>query len=295
MSTAEQDLTILIATRTTSGLSIASGLLVIISYIAFREARSFYSRLGLYLAICDTILFSAVFPGLPTGAAGCITQALFIAYFTLASVLWPFVVAITMFLVVVKKRQNVQELEKYFHLLCWGIPLLLLPLPFSTNSYGMAGPICWITYVYPTGDYWRFAQLYFWMWSIIITNASLYTAIGISISRQRNQLATASATLSRDVLRLGLYPLIMAVAWTPDSVRRIMEWRAGAQVDIFVLTMFEQVFAPSQGLFNALAYFLQPQMRRVLWERCCGCCATTKRAKQFSWRYADETLKDSLL
>jgi hypothetical protein len=62
----------------------------------------------------------------------------------------------------------VVDYEKYFHLVCWGIPLILAIIAGTTGVIGNTGPWCWILTEY-TG--YRFGLFYGWMFFAWVVNA----------------------------------------------------------------------------------------------------------------------------
>lgn len=88
----------------------------------------------------------------------------------MAQILWTVAIAWVLREVTVNLRMyhegEQKALMRRFHLFVWGFSLLSMLLPFTTNSYGSAGPWCWIE-MYPTnfGTMWRYLVLYIPIWA----------------------------------------------------------------------------------------------------------------------------------
>lgn len=64
-------------------------------------------------------------------------------WFQLSTIFWTVAIAYMLFKTVLRQQTTKDEF-RYSLLLCWGVPLVLACLPFSTDSYGDAGAWCWI-------------------------------------------------------------------------------------------------------------------------------------------------------
>lgn len=139
-----------------SSFSFVGCIFVVLSYIYFKPLKRITFRLAAFLAVADIGQQIGTFMGQNSEGGLCMTQALVISYFTLATVFCtvsnaicdvgitadnagPFCIALTLYLMVVRHVQNVERFEKYFHIVCWGMPAVMTALPFTTNPYGPAG------------------------------------------------------------------------------------------------------------------------------------------------------------
>jgi len=137
-----------------SSFSFVGCIFVVVTFAYFAPLKRTIFRLAACLACADMGQQIGIFMGRSPAGALCMTQAMFISFFTLATILcmssWthdrdfilflgPFCMALTLYLIVVRHVQHVERLEKYYHMLCWGMPVVLTALPFTTNPYGPAG------------------------------------------------------------------------------------------------------------------------------------------------------------
>lgn len=201
-------------------------------------------------------------------------------------------IAITLFLIVVRHRTDVDRFHVAYHVLCWGVAGILTGLPFITDSYGDSGSWyvtsssrmsltpcltrvvrhrCWIKGD-EQGTIWRFVQFYLILWIVLLANMVLYLWIALEVRRSLRQLthSTSGSTL----LRLGLYPIILFVSYAFASANRIQNF-IQPEHEIYWLFVLHTVFSSLVGLFNAMAYVATHVLRREtasLCRRACCCC-----------------------
>lgn len=109
----------------------------------------------------------------------------------MAQVLWTVAIAYVLRDVTVNLRMYHSHeqvlLMRRFHLAVWGVALLSMLLPFTTNSYGSTGAWCWIETVNKpgVGNAWRYIVLYIPVWA-----GEIYViALNGRWSRAKNGLA----------------------------------------------------------------------------------------------------------
>eukprot|EP00698_Gefionella_okellyi_P013003 TRINITY_DN3532_c0_g1_i1.p3 TRINITY_DN3532_c0_g1~~TRINITY_DN3532_c0_g1_i1.p3 ORF type:complete len:146 (+),score=30.20 TRINITY_DN3532_c0_g1_i1:591-1028(+) len=109
---------------------------------------------------------------------------------------------------------------------------------------------------------------YVWLWVIIIVMCVLYGFTAVSLRRQR-AVMNAKQQMNFDVLRLALYPLILLICWSGNSAARVYEAFHNTPINNFGAQVFFQFSVVSVGIWDSLAFFLQPQMRNVMQRRLC--------------------------
>ena len=60
-------------------------------------------------------------------------------FFETASFLWVTIIAVNLYVVVVKQFTDIGRLEKYYHAIVWGSSAVFTVVPMFTKSYGFAG------------------------------------------------------------------------------------------------------------------------------------------------------------
>lgn len=206
-------------------------------------------------------------------AVGCFFQAILGQYPYIASFLWTCCICHTYYVAVIEGQMDWDKryLCKY-HLICWGVPLVLGVLPLTTGSYGPTEVgWCWIVNDDSNhiGTAWRFVCFYIPLWLCLTFNCvmltKLYTGIRDALAAQGEEEGQSSkASLTQ--ARLLLYPAVMVLCWLPPTINRVQNSIAQP---VFALVMLHTVTASMHGLANALVYGFTPQVRRLLRQRCC--------------------------
>ncbi|EFA86297.1 cAMP receptor-like protein [Heterostelium album PN500] len=121
-------------------------LFIIITYILFRDVRSFASTLIFYLSICDLMAALSYLPFGRGSKMACDIQAMGLLFFLTSSYFWTMCISISLFLVFFTNRYELGYLMKYFHYINWGIPLVLTLISLKFNIFGI------------TGSWWKISQ-----------------------------------------------------------------------------------------------------------------------------------------
>lgn len=80
-------------------------------------------------------------------------------FFQVSNFLWITVIAINLYIVVVK-QMNPSNFEKLYHGFVWTTSIIFTVIPVFTSSYGYAGIWCWIEHSEVISNIWRFALYY---------------------------------------------------------------------------------------------------------------------------------------
>ncbi|XP_036815460.1 cyclic AMP receptor 3 isoform X3 [Oncorhynchus mykiss] len=82
----------------------------------------------------------------------CNFQAWWLTYFDWSALAWVCLITVNLYLNLVKEMST-SRYELLYHLMAWGVPLVMASLPLFSGYYGPAGAWCWIT-----GNHvaWRF-------------------------------------------------------------------------------------------------------------------------------------------
>eukprot|EP00057_Strongylocentrotus_purpuratus_P005030 XP_003730036.1 PREDICTED: cyclic AMP receptor-like protein A isoform X1 [Strongylocentrotus purpuratus] len=165
---------------------------------------------------------------------------------------------------------NTERREIFYHLVTWGVSLLMACLPLIGNHYGPAGAWCWIPAEYPL---WRFFMWYGPLFLLIVLMFVVYAYITYKLRRRiRSWQGTYEPEIerSRQLIReeikpLRAYPFIYLVLSIFPLINRIQNAVAPDNA-IFVLYLFHALSSPLVGLVNAIVYGLDPETRsRLSW------------------------------
>ena len=156
------------------------------------------------------------------------------------------------------------DIKKYEFLLvsiCFGIPLVLTPLPFINDSYGNAGGWCWIPYENSYDLIWIFIEFYGFFVLVICLNAFFYYWIIAKIKKniEYDEDVTSKLKLLK---RLRVYPILLVVSYGPSFVYRLSYIAFGKE--IFFLDIISGSFAALYGLFNAVGYGFTRKVRKSI-------------------------------
>jgi len=126
-------------------LSLFGCVCTITTFILFNDMRTYPIKLILYL--CMSIFFAQLFFYLTFYLFEdilCIGSAMVLHYFFLASFFWTFCVAFNFYQMIVRRNRDAETLEKVYHLVSWGLPLVVVVIVVSTESYANIGGYCYM-------------------------------------------------------------------------------------------------------------------------------------------------------
>jgi hypothetical protein len=253
-----------------SSLSIAGTSLVIGTYLKFPKLRQYrHVELTFYIAVNDLLAAIAVGVGKARNESfACWFQSIGTSYAFLASVFWSAVVTYQIY-VIVHRGRILDDLTNY-HRFCWLFPLLVVILPFTTNSYGVAtSSWCFL------GDrkdspeeaiyVWILLSFFVWLWMAIVFIVFVF---GLIIVRVRDVETVEAMTAYRPLYRLASVPIVLIFCWTLPSFLvlygAIMEesyWGPGT-AEIHTLSA---VLPPLQGALMSLSFFIVNKSARDEW------------------------------
>jgi len=282
-----------------SVLSFLGSLFVIWSYFRFVKLQKFAFKLVVMLAISDLGSGIGYFIGSPPNGSLCTFQGIVLTYFQLSSFLWTTVIAFVLERTVCRQQGLVIEKNrKYLHLYAWGVPLILVLLPFATSHkmpHGLAysntfegwsdsneGAWCWISHgdADGIGTMWRFLIFYVPLWAAMGYNLFSYSKVIITLKTTLNSHCEAKTPEHRQkmkiVQRLRWYPALLVICWTFGTINRIQN-AVQPQGPIFALYLMQAIFSSAQGLCNSMVYGLNPGVQKAWQEsRLASCCVSSR-------------------
>ena len=200
-------------------------------------------------------------------------QALIDTYFTLSSVIWSGIVALTLYLVIVLHKQNVESHEKYYHLVSWGLPAICSGLPFITDSYESydesSSYWCWIKSDEKLINIiWQGVLLYIPLWSVVLFNIFCYIRIIQALNSQIDFISTDDNYKTQLMRRLKLYPAVLLVCYLPTSLFRLGQYINWQNNENMVLPTIALAMSTLVGFSNAIIYGLNPSVQQCIGEWC---------------------------
>ena len=262
--------TIIALKRVTGSLSVVGCFFMIFSIWLFRKYNVMSQRLILFLSIAA--FFDALgylIGDLTPDGPECDFEAWWLTYFDWTVLMWVSCITFNLYQNVVKQKQT-NNLEKFYHLVSWIFPPLVLSvLPFFADTYGPAGAWCWIKH---DATVWRFLIWYVPLFVAIIALICVYAYIIVYLRRQLsswqgnydpNEQRNIDLA-EEDIKALKAYPFIYLVLSIFPLILRIHNAVTVEGDDIFGLWIMTVLTAPLQGAVNAIVFGLDPETRKRL-------------------------------
>ncbi|EDQ87578.1 uncharacterized protein MONBRDRAFT_33227 [Monosiga brevicollis MX1] len=257
----ENDCRTIVALRiTAASMSLLGCLVILFSIWLFQRYRNFAQRLIMFLtgaALLDCFPYFQASEH-PRDDMICAAQAVWMTYTDWSVILWICVITYNVYANLVHK-QDTTRLERWYHLLAWGFPVIPTAIPLLMGAYGPAGAWCWIK---PEHVALRFG---IWYCPMIILIVGVAVTYGIIRRQVKRSLTVWQGTYSpnleedRDILRRQVQPLLIYPAvYLLLSIFAIVN-RVQNAVDtshpIFVLYLMQSVTSPMQGwLFECIMH-----------------------------------------
>jgi len=122
--------------------SIAGALATVVTFVLFKDIRTYPIKLIVFLCICifmsQTFFWSSFREEIYDGK-GCVPVAFIYHYFFLCNFFWTFCIAFNFYQMIVRRNRDAEALEKWYHIVCWLVPLVICIIVVSTGNYGKIG------------------------------------------------------------------------------------------------------------------------------------------------------------
>jgi hypothetical protein len=259
----------------TVGIASAIGCTVIVlTYVLFPKLRKLrYVELIFYVALNDLMasIGMALGPS-ENGTAACWYQGLSSTGSYLSSVFWTSVITYQVYEVVVKEGKVLKDMAT-IHKVCWGLPLFLTFIPLSTSTYNNPDDeATWCFVADRRGSppwsqlFWFIVSFYMWLWMAMLWSAFMLVSIGLKLRKLRVVPEVILSTIGK----LALYPVIITVCWSLNTLANIYTFSTGHTYDDLstpwlIVTNLGIVMATLQGLLNALVFLSVNKIVREHW------------------------------
>jgi len=241
-------------------ISIACALATLITFILFKEIRTYPIKLICYLCLCIFIGFLCFILSdksyIPKDYGSCFAIALLTHFFFIANFCWTWCIAFNFYQMIVRRNRESQLLEKWYHLFSWGLPSILIICVGATENYGAVGARsaaqCWIT-----DDLARFLTFFLPGLIIISSNGILFFFIGREI---HETLAGAPKSDQRDKKKefrvyISIY-ISIGLSW----VFGYLMFLVPNEIVITIFNILFTIFTPLQGFFIFIFYCLNKKV-----------------------------------
>lgn len=187
----------------------------------------------------------------------CNFQAWWLTYFDWSALAWVCLITWNLYLNLVREIRT-DHYEILYHIVAWGIPLLMSALPLIQGYYGPAGAWCWITDDHVA---WRFGIWYIPLFTLIFLMICCYARI-IYVASDRMQSWLGTFNPERERRKISLAEEIRPLKWYPSvyllvSLFPLLNRLHNAvypEQPVFSLTLLHVLSAPLHGLANALVF-----------------------------------------
>ncbi|XP_044065865.1 G-protein coupled receptor 157 isoform X2 [Siniperca chuatsi] len=168
-------------------LSFLGSSLIVLTYIIWSDLRTTPRRLLVYLSVSD--LLSAVsyafgvWRVFHTDSLDCVIQGAISTFANTSSFFWTVSIAVYLYVFIVRSSQRVAEsLVLFFHLVSWGVPLVITVAAVSLNKIGYdASEVsvgwCWVRIHAPDRVLWMLLTGKIWEFLAYLTLPVLYILI----------------------------------------------------------------------------------------------------------------------
>ncbi|KAI9708037.1 MAG: hypothetical protein M1820_004241 [Bogoriella megaspora] len=197
--TDSQNRALVITERVNSSISIASILLILVTFWFSPYFNKPINRLFFFaswgnLGSCIAALISEDGPNAGGSSALCQVQAFLVQMFLGVDALWAFCMAINVYLSMFRgySIKQLRKLDAKYLLFCYGVSFVpaFIFIFISTSArghvYGPAVIWCWISLEW---DFMRVAFLYGWIWLAIVFAFIIYFKAGLVIWEKRKHLS----------------------------------------------------------------------------------------------------------
>uniref|UniRef100_A0A3B4DIL5 G-protein coupled receptors family 2 profile 2 domain-containing protein n=2 Tax=Pygocentrus nattereri TaxID=42514 RepID=A0A3B4DIL5_PYGNA len=187
----------------------------------------------------------------------CNFQAWWLTYFDWSALAWVCLITMNLYLNLVREIRT-EHYEIPYHLVAWGVPLLMSCLPLMRGYYGLAGAWCWIKDDHVA---WRFGIWYIPLFILIFLMICCYARI-ICVANDRMQSWLGTFNPERERRKVSLAEEIRPLKWYPSVYLLVsifpllnrLHNAAYPKNPMFSLTLLHVLSAPLHGLANALVF-----------------------------------------
>jgi len=256
-------------------LSIVGATITLVTFVIFKDIRTYPIKLILYLCVCIIVGFTAFiisFESFVYETDACIPIAVAIHYAFIANFCWTFCIAFNFYQMIVRRNRESQLLEKWYHLFSWGLPACLCIVVGATQNYGPlgtsgSGNVCYIDSALA-----RFLAFFLPGLIIVSANAVLFFFIGREI---HETLAGAPKSDQRDRKKEFRVYISIFISIGLSWVFGYLMFLIPVDVVALIFYILFAITTPCQGLLIFLSYCINKKVAAKwagLFGKCFPCC-----------------------
>ncbi|XP_040907364.1 G-protein coupled receptor 157 [Toxotes jaculatrix] len=281
----------------TCALSFLGSSLIILTYIIWSDLRTTPRKLLVFLSVSDWLSAVSYAFGVwrvfRTDSLECVVQGAISTFANTSSFFWTVAIAIYLYFLIVRSSQRFADsLVLFFHLVSWGVPLIITVAAVCLHKIGYdASEVsvgwCWVRISAPDHVLWMLLTGKIWEFLAYLTLPVLYILI-----KRHIHIAHAALSEYRPILpnrpqsqsfssmadrKLTLIPVIFIVLRIWSTVRFILLLAKSPVRQSPVLVTLHGIGNTSQGAANCIMFvlFTQPIRTRLCTALfCCSKCRT---------------------
>ncbi|CAG6021303.1 G-protein coupled receptor 157 isoform 1-T1 [Menidia menidia] len=275
----------------TCALSFLGSSLIILTYIIWSDLRTTPRKLLVYLSVSDWLSAVSYAFGVwrvfRTDSPDCVAQGAISTFSNTSSFFWTVAIAVYLYVFIVRSSQRVADsLVLPFHLVSWGVPLIITVTAVILNKIGYdASEVsvgwCWVRIHAPDRVLWMLLTGKIWEFLAYLTLPVIYILIKrhihkahMALSEYRPILANRRPSYSFSSMadmKLTLIPIIFIALRIWSTVRFILLLADSPVRQNPVLVTLHGIGNTSQGAANCIMFvlFTQPIRNRLCTALCC--------------------------
>ncbi|XP_066297020.1 G-protein coupled receptor 157-like [Branchiostoma lanceolatum] len=282
-----------VVTLTSCTLSILGSALIIVTFLAWKDIRTTSRRLLVILSLTDfwtaVALFYGVYTDFMDSTVDCIVQSIVSTFMGTSSFFWTVSIAIYLYVTIVKTdTQLAGSLTKYFHIVSWGVPLVVVVCAAGLQKLGydrseVSVGWCWVKLTTPDNLLWMLLTGKLWEILAYFILPALYIAMKRHIYAQgrtqdcyRFQRSAVAAMVKVD-RKLTFIPLVFVLLRVWSTIRFILTLSGSPAINNPVLLVLHGIGNTFQGGANCILFCLcTEKIRNKLLPRmpsCSSCCS----------------------
>ncbi|XP_071944385.1 G-protein coupled receptor 157-like [Antedon mediterranea] len=298
-------------TVTSCILSAIGSILIILTFIIWRDLRTKTRELLVYLSVTTFFVSVSYAYGIiedfHSNPMGCTVQSAITTFSETSSFFWTVAIAMYLYALVAQSSQVVMNrLVWLFHFVCWGVPLITVIVAVSFGALGYDDSYtsvgwCWvdldvkhrIMWMLLVGKMWEIASYFILplLYILIKRKFKRFVSDQNQVTVISNQGLVTTVTLKIDV-KLTFIPIVFLVLHIWSTVRFVLTVYDCNAVSNPILILLHGIGNSFQGAANCIMFCLCNNKIRHRCKRACrrltrGCC--TMKCCQRRTRNDDST------
>jgi hypothetical protein len=279
---------IFVVLATSSSLSVAGSLFIILSWMLFTDMHFFSRKLIVYISATDlfssaAFLYAAIRKtGVMSNTGGhasleCTVQGFSLQFFVLASYLWTGCFAYHLHSLIANRRKKAHRLEVFYHAVSWGLPMLITiilvveRLSLQSDIIGGADrPWCWLTNHASQHESLEMEMIQ--QFALFYVPAVVVFCYNVMIYIKLAGIVHGTELGSNIRKRVLLYLLVFLLCSVWGLAHRLYQAFTPGHQPLKWLSYAEAAIGPLQGFLNAIVYGVSAKVV-ARYKRLCGCAS----------------------